>query len=101
MSRQQHLFETFHIHLQPIHLMVEDETHHHHVPKGSESHFKVTIVSTAFKGISRIARHRLVNQWVKDEFSKGLHALSLHLYAPEEWTKEAPPSPKCRGGSQK
>ncbi len=47
------------------------------------------MVSESFKGKPQIARHRLVNGMLKEEFDeKGLHALSLRLKTPEEWEKE-------------
>lgn len=38
--------------LQPQFLEVINESHKHNVPVGSESHFKVTIVSSEFNGKS-------------------------------------------------
>lgn len=56
--------------------------------------FAVAIVSSAFEGKTQIARHRLVNSLLKDEFDAGLHALSLRLKTPKEWEKtdEAQPA---------
>lgn len=51
------------------------------------SDFAVAIVSSAFEGKTQIARHRLVNGLLKDEFDAGLHALSLRLKTPKEWEK--------------
>lgn len=51
--------------------------------------FAVAIVSSEFAGKTQIARHRLVNSLLKDEFDNmGLHALSLRLKTPEEWEGE-------------
>jgi stress-induced morphogen len=47
------------------------------------------MVSDAFQGKPQIARHRMVNTALKEEFDvKGLHALSLRLKTPSEWEKE-------------
>jgi BolA-like protein 1 len=46
------------------------------------------MVSEEFKGKTPIARHRLVNGLLKEEFDLGLHALSLRLKTPEEWERE-------------
>ncbi len=46
---------------------------------GGETHYQVTLVSTAFEGLSRIARQRLVYAALREEFDTGLHALSLDL----------------------
>merc|ERR1719317_767673 len=76
----------------------------HAVPKDSETHFKVCIVSDVFKGKRLVQKHRVVNELCKEEFGKGLHALSILAYSPEEWeakaSHEAPKSPKCLGGSK-
>lgn len=55
----------------------------------SPTDFAVAIVSDAFAGKTQIARHRLVNSLLKDEFdTMGLHALSLRLKTPQEWEGE-------------
>jgi BolA protein len=82
------------------HLEVLNESHNHSA--GQDSHFKVVAVSEAFAGLRAVARHQKVYALVADEMQKGLHALALHLYTPEEWaaTGVAPESPACRGGSK-
>lgn len=89
--------------LSPIHLEVINESERHSVPAGSESHFKVVAVSTAFEGKSLVDRHRMINQIVAEELKESIHALALHLYTPSEWAKkkeQAPQSPPCLGGSK-
>jgi BolA protein len=51
---------------------------------GGETHYDVLLVSERFKGLSRVERHRLVNEALADEFNTGLHALALTLKAPGE-----------------
>lgn len=82
------------------HLDVLDESHNHSA--GQETHFKVVAVSPAFTGLRAVARHQKVYALLADEMQKGLHALALHLYTPEEWAQAgvAPDSPACRGGSK-
>jgi stress-induced morphogen len=46
----------------PLHLEVRNESGGHSVPKGSETHFKVIVVSSAFDGASLVDRHRKVNR---------------------------------------
>lgn len=77
-----------------------DESKSHHVPDGAETHFKVSVVAEKFTGLAKIARHRLMNNLLAEEFNTGLHALSLHLYTPEEWQASGgiPRSPACRDG---
>ena len=87
----------------PLHLEVINESHMHNVPEGSESHFKIVLVSDAFKGERLINRHRQVNKLLADELQGGVHALALHTQTPEEWFDkggETPDSPPCLGGSK-
>ncbi|CRK88798.1 CLUMA_CG002547, isoform A [Clunio marinus] len=87
--------------LKPKHLEIVNESYMHNVPKGSESHFKVLVVSDEFKGLQLIKRHRLVNGLVKDALEEKFpHALSIEAKAPEEFKEDykLDPSPNCRGG---
>jgi BolA protein len=87
----------------PLHLEVVNESHMHNVPDGSESHFKVTVVSDAFEGQSLLRRHRAINAALAEELAGGVHALALHTMTPEEWFAKggrAPESPPCLGGSK-
>ena len=89
--------------LSPEYLEVINESYMHNVPKGSESHFKVTVVSVNFDNQRLIARHRTINQILTEELSHHIHALSMHTYTPQEWqaqNEKAPDSPKCLGGSK-
>jgi BolA protein len=70
--------------LEPEHLAVENESHMHNVPPGSESHFKVTIVSKEFEDKMLVARHRMVNSLLAEELAGQIHALALHTLTPEE-----------------
>ena len=84
------------------HLSVENESHMHNVAPGSESHFKVTIVSHSFDDLMLIKRHRLVNQALQQELQQ-IHALALHTLTPGEWQSrggEVAASPRCRGGGK-
>lgn len=89
----------------PLHLDVVNESHKHNVPPGSESHFKVIIVSDKFEGTPLIKRHRLVNQTLALELSEKIHALALHTYTEKQWrdfyAENTPLSPNCLGGSKK
>ncbi|WP_134500442.1 BolA family protein [Microvirga pakistanensis] len=74
--------------LQPSQLTVMDESEQHRGHggwrEGGETHFRVYIVSNAFSGKSRVERHRLVNEVLKDAFDRGLHALAVQAKAPGE-----------------
>src|SRR5579862_6391071 len=72
----------------PQSLRVDDESHHHeghagHRP-GGETHFRLYIVSEAFRGKSRLERHRLINAALASELAGGVHALAIHAAAPGE-----------------
>ena len=84
------------------HLSVENESHMHNVAPGSESHFKVTIVSGDFSELILIKRHRMVNRALRQEL-QAIHALALHTMTPDEWSTRAgkvADSPPCRGGGK-
>ncbi len=84
------------------HLAIENESHLHNVAPGSESHFKVTIVSADFSELMLIKRHRLVNKALQQELQT-IHALALHTMTPDEWVSRAgkvADSPQCRGGGK-
>ncbi len=82
------------------HLEVVNESGGHNVPAGSETHFKVVLVSDEFDGQRPIARHRAVNEALAAELAGGVHALALHTYTADEWQARfgaAPMSPPCHG----
>ena len=84
------------------HLEVANESHMHNVAPGSESHFKVTIVSDDFSDLLLIKRHRLVNSALQQEMQQ-IHALALHTLTPGEWQARAgkvTESPQCKGGGK-
>lgn len=88
----------------PLHLEVINESDNHNVPPGSESHFKVVIVSKEFEGSRLIKRHRAVNAALSDELAGSVHALAMHTYTEKEWgnlfENNTPTSPNCLGGSK-
>ena len=99
MSRQQRIHDALSAELKPSTLTIENESNQHNVPANSETHFKIVAVSTCFNTLPRVSRHRLINNVLAAEWASDLHALSLHLYTPEEWSKKQTAvlaSPKCR-----
>ena len=86
--------------LAPSHLEIINESYMHNVPRGSETHFKVLIVSDQFRDIKLIARHRMVNESLSEELQSGVHALSIVAKTPEQWSEgqTVEKSPACRGG---
>ncbi len=85
MTRQEQIIQVIRAKLAPTFLTVDNESAKHHVPKNAETHFKLTIVSEQFTSLTLVARHRLLNKLLNEEFKQGLHALSLHLFTPREW----------------
>jgi BolA family transcriptional regulator, general stress-responsive regulator len=102
MSRKQRINQLISDELAPDSLEIEDESSNHHVPEGSETHFKVFIVADQFNSLTKVARHRMIYKLLTQELNSGLHALSLHLYTPKEWqnAKAVPNSPACHNGSR-
>jgi BolA protein len=85
------------------HLEVIDESNNHNVPEGSESHFKVILVTDEFKDKGLLQRHRKVNEILSEELQHKIHALAIHTYTLQEWADQnnnAPMSPPCLGGSK-
>lgn len=93
----------------PVFLEVVDESYRHNVPAGSESHFKVVLVSDRFTGerflnrhrmIYGTYRHRMIYGTLTAELSTTVHALALHTYTLKEWEGLQDTifaSPPCRG----
>lgn len=84
---EQKLLDAFH----PERLAVINESHLHagHQPGfdgGGETHFRIRIISSAFSGMSRVARHHAINDLLKPELDAGLHALAVEPAAPGEPT---------------
>lgn len=72
----------------PESLRVEDESERHRGHAGSrpsgQTHYRVYIVSEAFRGKSRVDRHRMINAALAGELQGGVHALAIHAAAPGE-----------------
>ena len=51
---------------------------------GGETHFRIIIVSPAFRGLSRVARQRAVYAALSEEIAAGVHAIALTTLTPEE-----------------
>jgi len=102
MTVQQTITDKLAQQLAPHHLSVENESHMHNVPAGSESHFRVVVVSEQFENLALLARHRTVNKVLADELAGPIHALALHTYTTGEWSargEQANASPDCHGGA--
>ena len=83
--------------LDPLHLVVEDESHLHAGHPGAASgggHFRALIVSAAFRGQNQVARQRTVYALLGDAMRSTIHALALRTLTPEEWEAESAPAPR-------
>ena len=68
-------------------LIVRDDSAKHHGHEGAKAgggHFHITVVSSAFEGKSRLARHRLVYDPLSDWIPARIHALSIDARTPSE-----------------
>jgi intracellular septation protein len=85
-NRAQRLRERLQSRFAPAQLTVEDESHLHEGHAGAatgQSHFRVRIVSEAFRGIPSLARHRLVYAAVDDLLKSDIHALAIEALPPD------------------
>ena len=82
---------------------LDNESHGHNVPKHSETHFRLVIVSDAFDGLSRVKRHQLVYKAADEALKQGVHALAMQCFTESEWadSPERLSSPPCHGGMKK
>ncbi len=98
MTVQEILKQKLEKHFQPLVLKVINESSNHNVPDGSESHFRVILVSEKFKGVSVVKRHQMIYKVVSEQLKDKIHAFSQHTLTPEEWVQkggELPLSPPC------
>ena len=82
--------------LSPSVLNIINESFMHNVPTGSESHFKLIVVSDAFKDLSNVKRHQLVYRSL-DKIMDEIHALSIHAFDKHEYNENPVviDSPNC------
>ena len=74
--------------LEAVHVEVVDESHLHAGHPGARSgggHFRATIVSPRFEGMSKLEAQRLVYRVLAEEMEAGIHALSMATFTPEKW----------------
>ncbi len=74
--------------LEPTKISVKDESHLHAGHAGAkpegETHFRLTVVSPRFAGLSLVMRHRLINEALAEELQGPVHALAIKALSPEE-----------------
>ena len=87
----------------PSHLEVINESHMHNVPPGSESHFKLVVVSNTFVDKTLVQRHQAVNRVLAEELKGSIHALSMETHSATEWVERSGrtmDSPLCRSSAK-
>jgi len=73
--------------LEPVQIELLDESAKHEGHAGARQgggHYKLTITSVRFSGLTRIARHRLVFDALGDLMNSRIHALSIDARTPDE-----------------
>lgn len=73
--------------LEPVEVEVIDESHLHVGHAGARDgrgHFRVRVVSAAFDGLPRLARHRLVYAAMDELMTTDIHALNIEAVSPNE-----------------
>ena len=63
----------------------EQHRGHQNFKENVESHFEIIVVSDRFIDVSRIDRHRMVNDSLKYEFLSDLHSAIIKTYTVEEY----------------
>lgn len=73
--------------LEPSTLEIHDDSGDHvgHAAANGGGHFSLLIVSNAFEGLSRLARHQQVFRQVEDLLPHPVHALSIRALTPDEF----------------
>lgn len=66
--------------------LIDDSAAHagHAGARSGGGHYRLTLVSPQFAGLTRIARHRLIYQALGDLMPNRIHALIINALAPEE-----------------
>jgi len=73
--------------LEPETCALEDESAQHRGHAGAASgggHFRLTLVSSKFRNLTTLARHRLVYETLGELMQHEIHALSITALTPEE-----------------
>jgi BolA family transcriptional regulator, general stress-responsive regulator len=70
--------------LQALDVINESHLHAGHAGAGEGSHWRVRITSERMAGLSRVARHRLVYDALRDVIPQGVHALAIEAQSPAE-----------------
>ena len=87
-ERAEHIGNILTQELKPQAIEIIDDSDRHAGHAGAREsgggHFSIDIVSESFAGLTRIQRHRMVYEALKNEFGPMIHALSIRAMSPEE-----------------
>ena len=76
---------------EPYFFLVKDvsEEHrgHQNFRENVESHFEIIIVSQKFENLNNVARHRMINKSLKEEFLSDLHSVTMKTFTIDEYEK--------------
>ena len=87
LGREARLRERLQSHFEPTLLQIRDESHLHAGHAGAtdgRGHFRINIRAAAFRGLTPVARHRLVYAAVADLLETDIHALAIEALPPLE-----------------
>jgi BolA protein len=70
--------------LHPLSLSIRDDSRHHagHASSNGGGHYKIKIVSEAFRGKPTVACHRMIYGALEDLMPQEIHALAIEASAP-------------------
>ncbi|MFT5533741.1 MAG: BolA protein [Burkholderiaceae bacterium] len=86
-DREQRILASLSVAFAPTACVLQDESAAHAGHAGAAtggSHFRLHLVSARFEGESRVNRHRLVYDCLRDMMQAEIHALALSTAAPSE-----------------
>lgn len=88
MNRVEWIEQTLRAAFAPSHFAIEDDSAKHAGHAGARSgggHFRVVIVSPAFRGKTPVQRHQAVYAALGNAMQSEIHALAIRALTPEEW----------------
>lgn len=90
-SRKDRMEKTLIEKFNPIKLEIINDSNKHSVREGSETHFRVYIVSENFKNKTKVHTHQEIYKLFTNEMGEKhlnkLHSISIYSYTPEEYEK--------------
>ena len=81
------LVDNFEPHFFLVKDVSEEHRGHQNFRENVESHFEIIIVSEKFENLNNVARHRMINKFLKEEYSSDLHSVTIKTYTTGEYNK--------------